>query len=159
MSRHSVIIGRTEYIDVVDIVLNVPTKIDTGAFRSAIHATDINIVTVDGQEVLKCNLLGHPCSPVVRPFETTDFKQVIVTNSFGHDETRYEISLKVKLGPKIFKTSFTLADRSRNLFPVLAGRKLLKDRFYVDVSKTSVDRLKLKKEFNIDVLTDEEDLE
>ncbi len=159
MAKYPVIIGRAEYIDIVDLALGVPTKIDSGAFRSAIHAQNIKIKNKDGVKTLECDLLGHPCAPVLRKFKTSDFTQVTVTNSFGHEETRYEVSIKVKLGPKKFKTSFTLADRSSNLFPILVGRKLLKGRYFIDVSRSTVDRLKLKKEFGISAPIDAEDLE
>ncbi len=159
MAKYPVIIGRAEPVDIVDTALGVPTKIDSGAFRSAIHASDIKVRNRGGEQVLSCNLLGHPCSPVLRKFETNDFQTVTITNSFGQEETRYEVSLKVKLGPKKFNTSFTLADRSNNLFPILAGRMLLKNRYMVDVSRSSVDRLKLKKEFGISAPDDAEDME
>lgn len=159
MAKYPVIIGRAEPVDIVDIALDVPTKIDSGAYRSAIHASNIKVKTINNEKVLSCDLLGHPCSPVVRKFETADFEQVTVTNSFGQEETRYEISLRVKLGPKKFRTSFTLADRSNNLFPILAGRMLLRNRYFVDVTRSTVDRIKLKKEFGINTPIDAEDLE
>jgi hypothetical protein len=159
MSKFPVIIGRSESIDLIDVALGIPMKVDTGAYRSAIHATNIQVKKDGDQEILSCNLLGHPVSPVVRPYETSEFRQVTVTNSFGQEEVRYETQFRVKLGPKIFNTSFTLADRSRNLFPVLAGRKMLRNRFIVDVSRSNIDRLRLKKDFNIDLPVDEEDLE
>jgi hypothetical protein len=159
MTKHTVIIGRSEHLDITGVALAVPAKIDTGAFRSSIHAQNIKIKTRDGQKVLTYELFGHPCAPVPRPMETTEFKMVSVTNSFGHEETRYEVMLKVKLSTKIFTTSFTLADRSNNLFPVLVGRKLLKNRFMVDVSRTSLNRIKLKKDFGVAAPVDEEDLE
>jgi hypothetical protein len=159
MAKYLVIIGRAEYIDIVDTAIGVPAKIDTGAFRSAIHAKNIKVKKKDGVEVLTCDLLGHKCSPIVRKFETENFSTVTITNSFGQDEKRYEINLKVKMGPKIFKTSFTLADRSNNLFPILVGRKMLKNRYLVDVSKATVDRIRLKKEFGIKAPLDAEDLE
>lgn len=159
MSKFQVIIGRFEDIDVVGKALKVPAKIDTGAFRSSIHAQNIKIVTKNSKQVLVCDLLGHPCAPVRRSFETETFSKVIVTNSFGKEEERYEVPIRVKLGPKVFTTSFTLADRSNNLFPVLVGRKLLKGRFLVDVGKSNVDRAKMKKTFGITTPLDAEDLE
>ncbi|MFO0920731.1 MAG: RimK/LysX family protein [Candidatus Saccharimonadales bacterium] len=159
MSKYPVIIGRAEYIDIIDMSLDVPAKIDTGAFRSAIHASNIRIKKVAGKEVLTCDLLGHKCAPIKRKFEADEFSKVSITNSFGKEEPRYEVSIKVKMGPKIFHTSFTLADRSSNLFPVLVGRKMLKNRYFVDVSKASVNRIKLKKEFGIKTPIDAEDLE
>ncbi len=159
MSKYNVIIGRTEQLDIPGVVLNVPAKIDTGAYRSAIHCKNIKLASKNGEKLLKVELLGHPCSPVVYPMEFQEFEKAMVTNSFGHEEERYEVRLRVKLGPKVFTTSFTLADRSNNLFPVLVGRKMLKNRFIVDVSKAGVDRIKLKKDFGIKTPLDEEDLE
>ncbi len=159
MNKFQIVIGRSENLDIVDIALDVPAKIDTGAFRSSIHARDIKIIIKDGRQVLSCNLLGHPCSPVTRPFSSTEFNKVTVMSSFGKEEERYEVVLKIKLGPKVFKTSFTLADRSNNLFPVLAGRTLLKDRYLIDVAKSNVDRSKLKRTFGIQSTGDAEDVE
>ncbi len=158
MAKFQVIIGRAETIDLVGRALNVPAKVDTGAFRSAIHATDIKVVKKEGVKTLTCTLLGHPCFPEVYSFETKSFKQVQITNSFGQEETRYEVNLRIKLGPKVVTTSFTLADRSKNLFPILIGRKLLKGRYIVDVSKANINRLVLKKQAGHNRV-DDEDLE
>ncbi len=159
MATYNVVIGRAEFIDVIDTVPAVPAKIDTGAYRSSIHCSSIKEVEKNGSKVLKFELLGHPCSPVKYEMETSEYETVSVTNSFGKEEKRFEIRLRIKLGPKVVTTSFTLADRSNNFFPVLIGRKLLKDRFLVDSSKSSVDRVKLKKEFGISTPMDEEDME
>lgn len=159
MSKYPVIIGRAENIDIVDIALGVPAKIDSGAFRSSIHASDIVVSKKKGTETLSCNLLGHPCSPVKRPFETTSFSSLPIKNSTGDVETRYEVTLKIKIGPKIFKTSFSLSDRSNNVYPILVGRKALKSRFLVDVNNSSVSRLELKKLKGVTTPEDEEDLE
>jgi len=159
MSKYQIVISRNETIDFVGVALGIPAKVDTGAFRSAIHTTDIQITHKKGQDTLSCNLLGHKASPDGYPFETTTFGKAVVINSFGRKEQRYEVTLRVKLGPKVFNTSFTLADRSNNLFPVLIGRKLLKRRFLVDVNTSNLNRKQLKKEFGIRIPNDEEDLE
>ena len=159
MTKYPVIIGRAENIDIVDIALGVPAKIDSGAFRSSIHASDIKVSKKKGEQTLTCNLLGHPCSPVKRPFETTNFSSLPIKNSTGDVETRYEVTLKIKIGPKIFKTSFSLSDRSNNVYPILVGRKALKSRFVIDVNSSSVNRLELKKLKGITSPEDDEDLE
>ncbi len=153
------LIGRSELIDIISPdITDIPAKIDSGAFRSAIHADNIKIKSVDGKKILTCNLLGHQTYPNSFEFETEQFGKVWVQNSFGVRAQRYEVQLKLKVGSKIFFTPFTLADRANNLFPVLLGRKALKGRFMVDVSEVGVDRLKLKKQFNISE-TEEEDNE
>ena len=160
MANYQIIIGRAEKIDFVGIALGVPAKIDSGAYRSAVHASDIKEVKqVDDKKVLKFNLFGHPCSPVKRPFETDQYTRLDVRSSNGATETRYEITLKIKIGSRIFNTSFTLADRSQTVYPVLIGRKALKKRFMVDVNRSSVNRMDLKRFFGITKPEDEEDLE
>jgi hypothetical protein len=153
---HKVIIGRAESINFVDAQINdVPAKVDTGAYRNAIHASNIRVE--DG--VLVFDLFSnHPlCGSLGHEISTQDFEIVGVRNSFGHREDRYEIKLKVKVGPKIFTTAFTLADRSKMIYPILLGRKLLNGRFLVDTEKAGVDRAKLKKDYAIAFPEDEED--
>ena len=135
--KYRLLIGRNEPVMLYehDPELQVPAKVDTGAYRSAIHCTDIKLVTrKDGTKKVKGILLkGHPCAFGKEfPFETTQFERVRVANSFGHTEYRYEIKLRIKIGPLVFINTFTLADRSKKLFPILLGRKALKNRFQVD---------------------------
>lgn len=130
--RFKVVIGRAERIDIPDAhIFGAPAKIDTGAYRSSIWATDVR--EEDG--VLHYKLLGpasewysgHECS-------TKKFETVEVENSFGHSEKRYSIMLKTKLGPKVTISNFTLSERGHKTYPILIGRKLLKNRYIVDVS-------------------------
>lgn len=159
MSKYQIIIGRAEQIDFIGAAFGVPAKIDSGAYRSSVHATSVKEVTKNGEKVLKFSLFGHPCVPLPRPLETTRFTTMPVRSSNGKTETRYEVTLKIKVGSKVFNTSFTLADRSNNVYPILIGRKALKNRFMVDVSRSSVKRMELKKHFGILTPEDEEDLE
>lgn len=154
---HKVIIGRSEVLSFLDTAAErVPSKVDTGAYRSAVHATNIQLGD-DG--VLGFDLLGdHPiCGAMAQHLTTTEYKVVRIANSFGHEETRYEVKLKVKLGPKIFYAGFTLADRSKKIYPVLLGRTLLSNRFLVDTSETGLDRAALKRLYGVDFPIDEEE--
>lgn len=154
---HKVIIGRSETLSFVDTeAMNVPAKTDTGAYRSAVHANNI-VVGDDG--LLRFDLLGgHPvCGAMMHRVTADEFTKVWVANSSGHREERYEVKLKVKLGPKVFHARFTLADRSKKIYPILLGRKLLNHRFLVDSSETSLDRVTLKKRYGIDFPNDEEE--
>lgn len=154
---HKVIVGRAEELTFVEFAMhNIPAKVDTGAYRSAVHATEISID--QSLNVLSFTLLGgHPvCGTMATRVSTDDFKEVTVANSFGHEESRYEVRLRVKLGPKIFWTRFTLADRSKKIYPILLGRKMLNGRFLVDTNETSIDRVELKAKYGISFPKDEE---
>jgi glutathione synthase/RimK-type ligase-like ATP-grasp enzyme len=127
------IIGTTEYIYLPDVSDDaIPTKVDTGADSSAIWASSIK--EEDG--VLHYVLFAPQSAFYTgKVIQTKVYSLVMVKNSFGEKEYRYRVTLSVKVANKRYKTSFTLADRSRNRFPVLLGKKFLKDRFLVDVAR------------------------
>lgn len=155
---HKVIIGRAEELSFVKYgINNIPAKTDTGAYRSAIHASNIRLNKATNE--LSFDLLGgHPMfGAMATTITTKEFKIVEITSSFGHEEKRYEVKLRVKLGPKIFFASFSLADRSKKIYPILLGRKMLNKRFLVDTHETSVDRVGLKKKYGFTFPKDEEE--
>ncbi len=161
-NSHKQVIGRSEPIVLVGVdgSEQIPAKVDSGAYRCALHCTDAHVVSKDGVDTLEATLLdGHPCNLGNSYKLSTDkFKQVTVSNSFGQEETRFEIPLKIKLGTKIFTTSFTLTDRSKKLFPILIGRKALDGRYLVDVNVSNIDRKALKDTYGSEIPDDEEDL-
>lgn len=126
------IIGRAERIDIPKgKVFGVPAKIDTGAYRSSIWAS--NIHEVDG--LLHYTLLG-PESQNYSGIElsTSDYELVDVENSFGHSEQRYSIMMSIRMAGRRVRTNVTLSDRSNKTYPILIGRRLLRGKFIVDVS-------------------------
>ena len=155
---HKAVIGRSEVLAFTALDLkDVPAKTDTGAYRSAVHARNIKLDKATN--TLTFDLLGgHPVCGVLSAVVTTkDFNVVTIENSFGHRENRYEVKLKVKLGPKIFVARFTLADRSKKIYPILLGRKLLNNRFLVDTAESSLNRVELKQRYGIEFPSDEEE--
>ena len=158
MGKYQVVIGRFEHVDVVGKFKNVPAKIDTGAYRSSIHASDIKVVEKNGKKVLKFSLLGHPVFAKRRTLESRSFNVRKVRSSNGQISVRYEVTFKIRLGYKIFRTPFTVVDRSSNIFPVLVGRKALNKRFLVDSNIAGMSRVELKLAA-ASVPIDEEDLE
>jgi hypothetical protein len=127
------IVGRAERVDFPDAgIVGVPAKIDTGAFRSSVWATDAR--EANGRLYFKLlgpeseYYTGHEC-------ETDRFEFVTVENSFGDVQERYSVHLRVRVGHKTITSNFTLADRSNKTYPVLIGRRLLRGRYMVDVSE------------------------
>ena len=126
-------VGRVERIELVDAeIKGLPAKVDTGAYRSSIWATRIS----EKNGILTFRLLG-PSSPYYtgKRITTTEYKLVKVENSFGDKQERYSVFLRIRIGGKLVKSNFTLANRGMKTYPALIGRKLLKNRFVVDVSK------------------------
>ena len=159
--KYQIVVGRTEPVIFhnYDDGLQIPAKVDTGAYRSAIHCVDAVVVEEDGTKYLTGTLLkGHPCAITSGyRFKTADFEKTVVANSFGNKEERYEIVIRIKIGPLVFNTPTTLADRSKKLFPILLGRRSIRNRFLVDVSKANIDRAKLKNTLGVSIPEDEED--
>lgn len=155
---HKVIVGRSELLHFMDGgIEDIPAKVDTGAYRSAVHASDIEL-SDDGKQLTFTLLGNHPvCGVLAHKITTDQFTKVWVSNSFGQREERFEVKLRVKLGPKIFTAAFSLADRSKKIYPILIGRKMINGRFLVDTSLSSVDRIELKKTYGIEMPNDEEE--
>lgn len=131
------IIGSTEYIEIAG-EKHIPAKIDTGADTSSVWASGIEMKK-DG--ILVFSLFG-PKSPYYtgKQLKTTDYKAKVVRSSHGDTQVRYRVKLPVKLGNQAFETSFTLANRSRNVFPILIGRHTIDGRYLVDVSRRVIDQ-------------------
>jgi len=157
---HRVVIGRAVELSFTEFSMSdVPSKVDTGAYRSAVHASNIKL-SEDGKTLSFKLLGGHPvCGNMSTAVSTTHFTIVKIANSFGHEEMRYEVKLRVKLGPKVFWATFSLADRSKKIYPILIGRKMLNNRFMVDTFQTSIDRIELKQKYGIMFPADEEQVE
>lgn len=135
MTAELTTIGRAERIQLPDHgEQRIPAKVDTGADVSSIWASEI--VEQDG--VLSFVLFArgsqyYTGQNIVVP--RGGFHMTQVLNSFGHCETRYAVKLPVRILGRRFKASFTLADRSGKIYPILIGRRLLKNKFIVDVSR------------------------
>ena len=129
------IIGNSVRIKVTGIA-KIPAKVDTGATISSIWASDIRL-TPDNH--LEFSLFA-PGSPLYTGERLTvdEFKVRNVRNSTGHETIRYLVTLPTVVKGKKIRISYTLADRSRNDFPVLIGRRALNGKFLVDVSKLGV---------------------
>ena len=128
------VIGRAEPIDFLigdDEYSNIAAKIDSGAYSSSVWAS--NIREQDGELVFELLGVGQP-EYTGREIRTKKFQIVNVENSFGKSESRYGTMMRVRFCGKKVTTFFTLADRSKKIYPVLIGRKLLKGRYLVDVS-------------------------
>lgn len=130
------IIGVTEYVDFGRRAVKVPAKIDTGADSSAVWASKIR---VDKDGVLKFALFGEG-SPYYngKIFKRTDYSVVKVRSTTGHEQIRYRTHFKITIGGRKIKVLMNLSDRSKNIFPVLIGRRSLTGKFLVDVTKKDV---------------------
>ncbi len=136
MYDNKIIIGNNALITVAGIK-DVPAKIDTGANSSSIWASNIK---VNEDRELEFTLFAPESEFYTGEKLTTKaFRVRRVRNSTGDEQLRYRVELPVVIEGKEMVTGFTLADRSRNNFPILIGRRTLKGEFLVDVEKLAVE--------------------
>lgn len=129
------IIGNSVEITVAGVE-HVPAKVDTGATISSIWVSDIRL---NPDNTLEFSLFG-PTSPLYTGERLTakSFRVRKVRNSTGQETIRYMVPLSSIVKGKKIRISYTLADRSRNDFPILLGRRALNGKFLVDVSRLDV---------------------
>ncbi|HRJ28167.1 MAG TPA: RimK/LysX family protein [Cyclobacteriaceae bacterium] len=136
------ILGRSDRVDLPGLGLyNIHAKIDTGAYTSSLHCSRAEVV--DG--VLEFVLLDdeHPeFTGMLFLFKEFDSREI--KNSFGVAEQRYVIKTTVKIFDEEIVTEFSLSDRDALRFPILLGRKILRNRFYIDVAKKNLSYRKKK---------------
>jgi hypothetical protein len=125
-------IGRRENIDFPDLGLfGLAAKVDTGANTTALHCHQVRVEN----GVLFFRLLdeNHP-EYQDREHRFEKFEHKIVKSSFGEQEMRYIIRTRITIGKRTIRGIVSLTDRATMKYPVLIGRRLLKNRFLVDVN-------------------------
>jgi hypothetical protein len=127
------VLGRSDRVDLPGLGLtDIQAKVDTGAYTCSLHCSRAEVTG----GVLEFILLDeeHP-EFTGMPFRFKKFVQREVRNSFGEAELRYVIKTKVKIFDRVIRAEFSLSNRGNLKFPVLLGRKILRNRFLIDVTK------------------------
>lgn len=134
MNDEKVIIGRTAHIVIPsEGVRSIRVKIDTGADRSSIWAS--NIAMSDDGELSFTLFAPESKYYSGTVYRTKNFEASRVRSAHGDLQVRFRIHMTIILGGKKIRGTFTLADRSKNKYPALIGCKILNKKFLVDVSK------------------------
>ncbi len=130
------VIGRIDKADFPSLHLQeIAIKIDTGAYTSSIHCTNI----IEKEDGIHCTFLDdeHPHYNG-KQFIFEDYDITFVRSSNGIIQKRYQVQSSIKLFQKIFKITLTLSDRQEMRYPVLIGRKFLTKKFIVDTELIDV---------------------
>lgn len=144
------IIGRLESIDLPEWDLQeIDAKVDTGAYTSSLHCQHIESYQENGKEYVKFNLLD-PSHETYNDklFRWPVFRKKTIKSSNGSREERFVVKTKVRIFDTIFTAELSLTDRSEMRYPVLLGRKLINNRFLVDVSKKFTSKMKAQETNN-----------
>lgn len=128
----------TAYIKPWDI--KVRAKLDTGALTSSIHATEIEPFQVNDELWVRFTLprLGKKGKPVKKGIkvEKPVIRETKIKEHVGESTFRYIVEIDFCLNGKHYLTPVTLADRSNFHYPLLLGRRTLKENVIVDSAKT-----------------------
>lgn len=125
-------IGRVDKVAFPELqLLDIPVKIDTGAYTSTIHCHQIEVEN----EILICTF-KYSGKKVKTTFPSYKTKKIKSSN--GTFQLRYEVKTNIRLFNKTYKININLSKRSNMSYPVLIGRKFLKGKFIVDVRLKNV---------------------
>jgi hypothetical protein len=129
-------IGRTDKADFPELSLSaIDLKIDSGAYTSSIHCSNINKITVKGTPLIQFTLLD-PEHPFFNNKEFTfkNYASKIIKSSNGVSEMRFMILTEIFIFNKTFPIYLTLSERKDMKFPILLGRNFLSKKFVIDTT-------------------------
>lgn len=136
------VIGRYVNVNFPEFdVREVFAKVDTGAYQSAVHATDIREIKENGENFLEFSLFdghgktAHHMTPKCR---VAEYEKTFVKSSNGQRQPRYVIKTRISINGRMMKTSITLTDRKDMVAPVLLGRRFLRGRYIVNVELSRI---------------------
>jgi hypothetical protein len=130
------ILGRSDRIDLPGLGLtNIHAKIDTGAYTSSLHCSRAEVINGKLEFILLDE--EHP-EFTGMPFTVEAFTEREIKNSFGVAEKRFVIETSIKIFGEEIMTEFSLSDRDALRFPILLGRKVLRERYLIDVTKKDI---------------------
>lgn len=128
-----IILGRIEWVWLDIVGRSLKAKMDTGAKSSSLSATNIQEFERDGKKWVRFSIPEFESDGM---FEAPLIKyQNVRQASLEGMEVRAKIMLKLRIGGLVEETEFTLTDRSKMIYPVLLGRRFLRDIAIVDVSQ------------------------
>ncbi|TXD50468.1 MULTISPECIES: ATP-dependent zinc protease [unclassified Polaribacter] len=135
-----IIIGRTDKADFPELSLEeIDVKIDSGAYTSSIHCSNIKEFTENNESLIKFTLLDPEHSFYNhKEFRSKNYTSKIVKSSNGISEKRFMIQTEIVIFNTTFPIHFTLSERTDMKFPVLLGRKFLNKKFVIDTAKKNL---------------------
>ena len=130
------ILGRSDRVDLPGLGLkNIHAKIDTGAYTCSLHCSRAEVVNGSLEFVLLDD--EHP-EFTGMVFTANEFTERIIKNSSGIGEKRFIIKTTIKIFDEEILAEFSLSGRDALRFPILIGRKILRERLLIDVTKKNL---------------------
>tara|TARA_R110001592_G_scaffold38643_2_gene127378 strand:- start:490 stop:924 length:435 start_codon:yes stop_codon:yes gene_type:complete len=133
-------IGRVDKADFPELhLVDIDLKIDSGAYTSSIHCSDINEIEVEGANFIRFTLLDPEHDFYNnKEFSTKNYASKMVKSSNGISEKRFLIETEIVIFNESFPIHLTLSERKDMTFPILLGRKFLNKKFVIDTAKKNL---------------------
>jgi ribosomal protein S6--L-glutamate ligase len=127
-------LGRKEWVALPDLGLPaIKAKVDTGAFTSALHASDIEEAGTPQRPMVRFTVHPLPLRPDISVACTA---RVIarreVTRSNGDKESRYIIESRLRVGDREWPIEIGLTNRELMSHRMLLGRQAIPQDYLVD---------------------------
>lgn len=138
-------IGWREIVDLPEFKLkNLKAKIDTGAKTSALHADQIEVISIQGKKYV--HFLFKADDGKKHYIKSPFIEERVIKSSNGEKTTRPVIKTQIQMGPEKFEIEVTLINRDLMGFKMLIGREALKGKFLIHPAKYNLLKKKNKKE-------------
>jgi hypothetical protein len=132
------IMGYVEWVVMGETGIRLKARLDTGAKTSSLHAVNVESFEKDNEEWVRFQLpLGdHKDQPsegdleheeVILEFERPVHRTVLIKRKGAPSQRRYVVRMDFCMGGKTHETQFSLTDRGKFSYPVLLGRRFLRD--------------------------------
>ena len=133
------ILGWVEYVELQPWGFRTKAKLDTGAKTSSLHAENIERFERDGKEWASFEFVFKEEKNSKRrrvTIEAPIVRNVLIKRHKSKTQSRPVVMLNICIDNEVYKTQFSLIDRSRFIYPILLGRRLLKEAAIVDADRT-----------------------
>ncbi|MFW7380019.1 MAG: ATP-dependent zinc protease [Oligoflexus sp.] len=115
--------------------ISVKAKLDTGAKTSSLDARNIRVVRQGKKRYVRFEFID-PETKKVYPMRLPRIRGVRIIRHSGNHQRRHVVELDICLGQHQRKIEVSLIDRSNFIYPLLLGRKALKDIALIDSAST-----------------------
>jgi hypothetical protein len=128
-------LGEVENVFVEELKTSFETRIDTGAESSSLDARNILLFERDGTQWVRFDVFTQGEDKPASTFEAKVVRFVRIKQDTETDDRRPVIHAHLKIGKFSAETDLNLTDRSHLDYPLLLGRKFMKDIAVVDVGQ------------------------
>ena len=117
-------------------LVDLKAKIDTGAKTSALHAEEIEFITVKGKKYVRFFIGGEDKKGKKKYIKSRFLEEREIKSSTGQKTIRPVVKTKIKMGKSEFEIEITLINRDLMGFKMLIGREALNGRFLINPARS-----------------------